>query len=659
MFSRASGAAVKKLQSIGMILSVSTGLLALMLVAVLAMSAKAAFDGQTAAETRLTVATMAQLFVVADEELRDERVAISTALYPQTPASAADLAELTRLHANSGRAMAAITALQATLPSAARQSLVRAQIRNEQAYQRIRDVMRLPAARRPPRAAGEWGAVANAFVAVVEAQIGTLSDQLSGVDPFIDEMTKIGNIAREVRYRAGIERAIVGDAIWLAHPLGEADRRRFTELRLAAMLPWQVIRSDAGNATFPAALRRAVEQVEDSHFTQLAGQRDAALGQLGRGEKPSLSNSAWMESSNRALASITDISRTAFELAKDHIRGQAEAAHRGFLATLATILGALVIAALTIAFIVRRVIRPLHLLTRAMEAVIGGDMKRVIPMQDRRDEFGQFARTVSLFRDSTLERERLKSELMANYSARETAEAASRIKSEFLANMSHELRTPLNAIIGFSDTMRCHLFGPLSAKYAEYAVLINEAGQHLLSLISDLLDMSKIEAGKFVLDPRPVDLAETAQSCLDMTKRRAEENGIAVSIAIPAGLPVLIADPRSIKQILLNLLSNAVKFTQTGGEVVLRAQSVNGMLQLEVRDNGIGIPRKALVRLGAAFEQADNDPFRAREGTGLGLALVKAMVERHGGTMRIDSRENVGTTVTIALPFVCVERVAA
>jgi len=287
-----------------------------------------------------------------------------------------------------------------------------------------------------------------------------------------------------------------------------------------------------------------------------------------------------------------------------------------------------------------------------MEAVIEGDMKRAIPMQDRHDEFGQFARTISLFRDATLERERFKS-------AKEAAEAKSKVKSEFLANMSHELRTPLNAIIGFSDTMRSRLFGPMHARYEEYASLIHESGQHLLSLITDILDLSKIEAGKFVLDPQPVDLAETVASCFEMTRRRAEETGITLTANVAANLPVLIADPRSVKQILLNLLSNSVKFTPKGGAVSVHVHAREGSLHLAVRDTGIGIPGKALARIGLAFEQASNDPMRAREGTGLGLALVKSLAEQHGGKVHIESREGYGTTVSVELPLDCGARIAA
>jgi len=302
--------------------------------------------------------------------------------------------------------------------------------------------------------------------------------------------------------------------------------------------------------------------------------------------------------------------------------------------------------------IFQRVIRPLRTLTRAMEAVIAGDMKHVIPMQDRGDEFGQFARTISLFRDATLERERFKA-------AKEAAETKSKVKSEFLANMSHELRTPLNAIIGFSDTMRSRLFGPMHARYEEYAGLIHESGQHLLSLITDILDLSKIEAGKFVLAPQPVDLAETVAACLEMTRRRAEQTGITLTASVPDDLPTLVADARSVKQILLNLLSNAVKFTPAGGAVSLSAKTLEGRLYLAVRDTGIGISGKALARIGAAFEQADNDPMLAREGTGLGLALVKSLAEQHGGSVHIDSREGFGTTVSVELPLVYGQRIAA
>ena len=413
------------------------------------------------------------------------------------------------------------------------------------------------------------------------------------------------------------------------------------------------------NPSFPETLGKAVELAQQVYFVQQTKEHDTILAQLNKGIQPSLSAASWMQRSNRGLSAVTNVSRVAFEQAKSHLREQAGMAHRRFIGALILIFVAVAIASLAFVLIFQRVIRPLRTLTGAMEAVIDGDMKRVIPMQDREDEFGQFARTISLFRDASLERERLKSELVENLSAKEAAVAASKVKSEFLANMSHELRTPLNAIIGFSDTMRSRLFGPMHARYEEYAVLINESGHHLLSLITDILDLAKIEAGKFVLDPRPVDVAESVASCLEMTRRRAEETGITLTASVPDDLPMLIADARSVKQILLNLLSNAVKFTPRGGAVSLSITAQEGSLYLAVRDTGIGIPGKTLERIGLPFEQAENDPMRAREGTGLGLALVKSLVEKHVGRVQIESREGFGTTVSVELPLDCGQRLAA
>jgi PAS domain S-box-containing protein len=233
--------------------------------------------------------------------------------------------------------------------------------------------------------------------------------------------------------------------------------------------------------------------------------------------------------------------------------------------------------------------------------------------------------------------------------AQERAEAASRAKSTFLANMSHELRTPLNAVIGFSDVMKQKLFGPLNARYHEYAHLIHDSGQHLLDLVSDLLDMAKIEAGKFVLSPEQIDLTNSIRDCVHLVQIRAKEKGVTVTTRLPKTGLSLVADRTALRQILINLLSNAVKFTPTGGKVVVTAKAAGNDVFIEVRDTGIGIPATALARLGRPFEQVTTDPTLARGGTGLGLALVHALVARHGGTVRIDSKEGFGTTVSIRL----------
>jgi len=243
--------------------------------------------------------------------------------------------------------------------------------------------------------------------------------------------------------------------------------------------------------------------------------------------------------------------------------------------------------------------------------------------------------------------------------SRREAEDANRAKSHFLATMSHELRTPLNAIIGFSDIMQHEVKGPLSGAYQEYATLIHESGLHLLNLVSDILDLAKIEAGKFSIDAREIDLMETVDLCLRLTQRRAEEGDITLVKTVEQDRLPLTADPRACKQILLNLLSNAVKFTRKGGTVEVSVAATGERVSLKVRDTGIGIPEELLPRLGGAFEQGSNDPMLAREGTGLGLALVKALVAQHGGSVSIESRENFGTVVSIDLPRAQPDRAAA
>jgi cell cycle sensor histidine kinase DivJ len=236
--------------------------------------------------------------------------------------------------------------------------------------------------------------------------------------------------------------------------------------------------------------------------------------------------------------------------------------------------------------------------------------------------------------------------------ARDHAESASRAKSRFLASMSHELRTPLNAIIGFSDMMRSEVFGPLgSPRYAEYAELIRNSGMHLVDLISDLLDMSKIEAGKMTIDARLVDLKPLFEECVGMVSGAAEKEGVELRVEIAEGTPAIMADRRALKQSLINLLSNAIKFTLSEGRVVLSARAEGGNLWLRVADTGVGIPEKDLHRIGRPFEQVEGDMQRLHKGTGLGLSLVKALAELHGGTMEIESALGDGTTVTLKLPL--------
>jgi two-component system cell cycle sensor histidine kinase PleC len=234
--------------------------------------------------------------------------------------------------------------------------------------------------------------------------------------------------------------------------------------------------------------------------------------------------------------------------------------------------------------------------------------------------------------------------------ARSTAERANRAKTRFLANMSHELRTPLNAIIGFSEIMKSELLGPiLSDRYREYIRDIHVSGKHLLALISDILDMSKIEAEKFTLHPAPVDIAQVAEGCGRMMQVRAVKANLALVLDTHGDLNI-VADERAVNQMLLNLLSNAIKFTPAGGLVTLRARPEGNMIVLQVIDTGIGIKPENLPALGERFAQVDNVYTRTLEGTGLGLAISRGLAQLHGGSLQIDSVVGKGTTVTVRLP---------
>ena len=243
-------------------------------------------------------------------------------------------------------------------------------------------------------------------------------------------------------------------------------------------------------------------------------------------------------------------------------------------------------------------------------------------------------------------------------SARAEAEAQNAGKTRFLANMSHELRTPLNAVIGFSDIMRQRLFGPLPDRYADYADSIHEAGGHLLDLINDVLDVSKIEAERYELSLERFDAREVVSAAIALVRLSATDKSLELNGVLPNQPLMVDADRRALKQMTLNLLSNAIKFTPAGGSITVTADAIGPYLEIVVADTGVGVAPEDLRRLGRPFEQAGGAEQRA-QGTGLGLSLVRALSELHGGRMSIDSTLGEGTAVTVRMPVVSLTRSAA
>jgi signal transduction histidine kinase len=293
-------------------------------------------------------------------------------------------------------------------------------------------------------------------------------------------------------------------------------------------------------------------------------------------------------------------------------------------------------AALLLGFVLSwSLIGPIQRIDARLAAISSGDFSGRIEVANR-DELGALAANVNRMND---ELRRLYMEL----------EAVSRHKSEFLASMSHELRTPLNAIIGFSQVLREEMFGPVNQKQAEYLDDIISSGNHLLSLINDVLDLSKVEAGQVELEIHPFSLLEALERGVVMVRERATEDGIQVGLVADPGVDVVEGDERRIKQVIFNLLSNAVKFTPAGGAVDVSASQVNGEVRISVADTGPGIASEDHDRIFEEFQQTDIGVAQ-RDGTGLGLTLSKRLVELHGGRIWLESKLGKGSTFVFTLP---------
>jgi signal transduction histidine kinase len=327
----------------------------------------------------------------------------------------------------------------------------------------------------------------------------------------------------------------------------------------------------------------------------------------------------------------------------------------------------LLIVGLALAFLVslvlaRRMVTPIHTLQAGAARIGGGDLDHIIQVRTG-DELQalaeEFNRMTAELRESYAglekkveERTRDLNVALAQLEEKgRELETVSRHKSEFLANMSHELRTPLNAIIGFSEVLREQMFGELNEAQVGYVGDVLEAGQHLLSLINDILDLSKIEAGQMELDLGDVSVPQALNSGLTMHGERADRNGITLTHTVGPEVGVIRADERKVRQVIFNLLSNAVKFTPPGGHVDVSAFVADGMVEVAVTDTGPGIVREDHERIFDEFQQARGSSHGSREGTGLGLTLSRQFIELHGGRLWVESQHGAGSTFRFTLPL--------
>jgi signal transduction histidine kinase len=449
---------------------------------------------------------------------------------------------------------------------------------------------------------------------------------------------------------AGTDRRLIAGAIDAGGFLPTDQFLQLAETSDKIDVQWTKIRDRSKRSVLPPSLNAVLKEAQVSYFRDVRALRSEIVERLANGHAAPVSQREWIERSDQGLNSISAVSDVALDLTESREAAELASATRHFYFSIALMILSIGLAIFAALHVMVRAIWPLQRITQSMRTVIEGNLGHSIPFGDRADEIGQFARTLQSFRDGAVEKQHLQAELLRNQMAKEVAEKANRVKSEFLATMSHELRTPLNAIIGFSEVIKSESFGPGLPRYREYATDINNAGAHLLSVINDILDFTKAEAGKLDLRVEEVDLMEVIEESAGLVRQLATDRALQFHVDI-LPLPPLALDRLRVKQVILNLLSNALKFTDAGGAVRIEArQDDSGCVVVRVRDTGIGIPAEMISLVFEPFRQIDSALARKYEGTGLGLSLVKTLVELHGGEVNIESKVSHGTVVSITFP---------
>jgi signal transduction histidine kinase len=645
---------VKHFLSIGTLLSAITGLFVVMLVSIFAVSASGAYDHKRDATHILSVVNDMRRIFSAKDILRNEMSVIDLALGAPNVASAGTVRRIIALHTKSEDALESMVGQLSAPPLLEiMPDLVPLHRRGaifSNLLPQVIAAVKLPLAQRPRTLSADFTMAARSLADAISDQSKALSGRIASADPFINEMMKINAIAWIVRADAGTDRGNITKAIAKGRALSLEQIRQFEEATGRIDAPWGVIEDDARLPFLPQKLKAEIQGANELYFIQFRAVRKSVIDKLTSGKTESLSAPDWANLSNPGLTSIATISKTALDLTEDHVARQVAVARQQLYFAIFLMVLSIGVASLTFLYVMWRVIRPLNLITQIMKAIAKGNLRHNIPFKDRNDEIGQFANALHVFRDGAIEKQRLETESIRNLAAKETAERSNRVKSEFLAVMSHELRTPLNAILGFSEMIGREVLGPGAAQYREYANDIHGAGAHLLTLINDILDLSKAEAGKLELTSEPVDLNDLIKECARLVRGRAVEQKLRITLRV-ALLPLLLIDRLRVKQILLNLLSNAIKFTPEGGVVsVLADRDAIGGVVICVCDTGIGIAPEMIPLAFEPFRQIDSALSRKFPGTGLGLSLVKTFVELHGGEVKIESNLGKGTLVFIVFP---------
>jgi signal transduction histidine kinase len=496
---------------------------------------------------------------------------------------------------------------------------------------------------RPEELLARWDTANERFVSSIDGLSSLVDEELSGVDAYVAQMIAVKRIVWPIRSDSGDDRRHLLLMRAATMPVAEADNRQLDIFYGRMLSVWRLVQEVAERPSTPELLRQRIQEADRKFFVDYLSMRNRIADGLIARNPVSFNEPEWIRLSDESRDSTYQIARTAYLLAAEHAELELANAETRFKTSVMLIVLFAALGMATVIYVLNGVVRPIHAIADTMEVVAGGNLGHEVPYEGRKDEIGILSRALRYFRDKVSENQKL-------YAAKVSADEANRAKSEFLASMSHELRTPLNAILGYSEIIKNGMFGPAGERYCEYARDIHQSGIHLLALINDVLDLSKLEAKQFKLRDEIVQIGELADSCISLTEPQAKQGKLTVKKQVPASLPALLADEVRVRQILTNLLSNAVKFTPEGGHIHISAAEINGGIAITVTDTGIGIPRDQLAKVLEPFHQIDSKISRKHQGTGLGLALAKNLAELHGGTLTIDSEVNEGTSVTIAFP---------
>jgi signal transduction histidine kinase len=638
---------MKRFVSIRVLLQAVTGVMTLALVAVFAVDALSALRSQEQARRVPVIIDISNDLYAALQNLRGERGAIYTALTAPDAISADTQRQIAALRARSTNALDSVLVKLRTVGPKDVASEIEA-IRDERsAFAKLRyDVdtaLQESLAQRQEGIRDKWVNEYSRLFDAIDHMSVRIESELTHGDSFVADMVRIKQIAWSVREDAGRDRFRINEAISSGKPLPQDQQVQLANWAGRLDGAWKLIQDEANLAATPPKLKEAVAAADRLYFDELRQTRTAIVQDISAGRPSSVPPRAWAAMAAPAQDKIFIVGSIALDIARAHGLEQLRIAEKNLYAALSLMILFCVIGAVTSWYVFRSVVQPISRITETMRLLSEGNLTCEIPHEDRVDEIGLLARGLRVFRDYAIEKQRLRIE-------KEGAEAASRAKSDFLANMSHELRTPLNAIIGFSECIKSAIFGPVSERYRSYAGDIFNSGTHLLGLINEVLDLSKLEAGQLELHEERIELAATVEACMHLVGKQAQQSGIRLTASLDSDYNLIRADDRRLRQILINLLANAVKFTPDNGEIRVSSVATRDGLAIAISDTGIGMAAEDIPKAMTVFGQVDSKISRKHEGSGLGLPLAKHLVELHGGTLSIESEVNVGTTVTITLP---------